>query len=55
MAPKGLEEQEEEAEQPVHGMRCESCGDTFTLHDGDEVVCPSCGSTAAHPAHEPFL
>ena len=53
MTPKGLEENGPET--LVHGMRCEDCGDTFTMHEGDEAACPSCGSTSVHPAHEPFL
>lgn len=53
MTPKGVKE--EEAERPVEGLRCADCGDTYTVHKGEPVVCPSCGSTAANPAHEPFL
>jgi DNA-directed RNA polymerase subunit RPC12/RpoP len=36
-------------------VRCRSCGDTFTLHEGDEASCPSCGSAENDPATEPLL
>ena len=36
-------------------LRCEVCGDTFTLHEDDSVKCPTCGGGDAHPAHEPLL
>lgn len=42
---------------PEHlvGWRCETCGDTFTAHGGEEPNCPSCGSPSASVATEPFL
>ncbi len=36
-------------------VRCTSCGDTFALHSGDQVRCPSCGGNSAETAHEPLL
>lgn len=36
-------------------LRCRACGDTFTLHDGDPRVCPTCGGTEHELAHEPLL
>jgi rRNA maturation endonuclease Nob1 len=54
VSPKDLEEERAD-EVPVHGMRCEDCGNAFTIHEGDDPVCPSCGSTSTNPAHEPFL
>lgn len=35
--------------------RCDACGDTFPLHDGDSPVCPSCGNDDVHHATEPLL
>ena len=40
---------------PVIVLKCETCGDVFSLHEGDEVKCPSCGGGDAHAAHEPLL
>jgi rRNA maturation endonuclease Nob1 len=36
-------------------MRCRACGDTFTLHVGDDPTCPSCGADDPEPAREPLL
>lgn len=36
-------------------MRCAVCGDTFPLHEGDDRICPTCGSDDLHDAHEPLL
>ncbi|MEA2499566.1 MAG: hypothetical protein QOH26_1971 [Actinomycetota bacterium] len=54
MTPKGLEE-DEERPAPVVVLKCDECGDTYTTHVGATPMCPSCGSTSASPAAEPFL
>ncbi len=36
-------------------LRCEDCGDTFTAHADELVLCPSCASDRARIATEPFL
>jgi rubrerythrin len=36
-------------------LTCKRCGDTFTTHEGDPAVCPSCGGTELELAHEPLL
>ena len=36
-------------------LRCRDCGDTFPMHKGEEVSCPTCGGEDAAPAAEPLL
>ena len=36
-------------------LLCQSCGDTFTMHEGDERLCPTCGGSNLELAHEPLL
>jgi len=43
------------AEENLLVLRCSRCGDTFTLHCGDERKCPSCDSFEVDLAHEPLL
>jgi DNA-directed RNA polymerase subunit RPC12/RpoP len=41
--------------EPIVVYKCSACGDVFPLHEGDDRVCPSCGSVAIEVAHEPLL
>ena len=36
-------------------LKCRLCGDTFTLHDGDARVCPTCEASDNDLAQEPLL
>ena len=45
----------EDEESELIVLKCRTCGDTFTLHRGDPLVCPSCGGTDHQDAHEPLL
>ncbi|MGI8707393.1 MAG: hypothetical protein ACR2LG_04230 [Actinomycetota bacterium] len=46
---------DEDAMRDLIAVRCEACGDTFTIHRGDDSVCPTCGCDRTHEAHEPLL
>jgi Zn finger protein HypA/HybF involved in hydrogenase expression len=49
------EGREAEGEAALVVVRCDSCGNTFPIHEGDDTGCPECGSAATHPATEPLL
>lgn len=45
----------EGSETPLTILRCKRCGDTFPSHEGEVILCPSCGNDATDEAREPLL
>lgn len=49
------DEEGSNAERELVIFKCESCGDTFPAHAGEQPACPTCKSAKVHEAHEPLL